>query len=379
LSDPRFTKPNGGLYWQVNAVGQAPIRSRSLWDETLVIKNPPNEKSPNRSETIVGPLGAELYALERVVVIPIASAPDKAVLFTIAEDRSRVSNAISSFGSSIARGLGLVYLALIGGSGLMIALGLRPLGALQRGVEAIRTGKQQRLAENVPLEVSPLVQEVNELVAAREKQLERARQRASNLAHGLKTPLAVLISIADSLRNAGRRHEAIDIKQATNQMYNLVERELAKSRMSDGNATYRANLGHVARRVIETLRRAPRGEDLEWQVDVKVGTHIVIDETDLTEMLGCLLDNARKHANAKIRLAYDGKTLVVEDDGPGVDDDKLNSILQRGVRLDSTKPGSGLGLSIVSDLADVYQFELDVSRSQLGGLQVMARIPQASE
>ena len=375
LSDPRFAQPNGGLYWQVNVEGQPPIRSRSLWDETLSIPNPPDASAPNRSETITGPLGVEVFALERVVEIPVQGASGKSVLFTVAEDRSRVSNAISSFANATTRGLGLVYLALLVGSGLMIALGLRPLGALRHGVEQVRIGKQHRLSEDVPQEVAPLVQEVNGLVEAREKQLERARQRASNLAHGLKTPLAVMISIADGLRIDGRSKEATDIKQAAGQMRDLVERELAKSRMTDGSASYRSNLARVTQRILETIKRAPRGDELLWRVDIANDAHVAMDPTDLTEMMGCLLDNARKHASSLVRVTYDNRTLVVEDDGPGVDDDKLSTILQRGVKLDSTKPGSGLGLSIVSDLAEVYKFDLDVSRGALGGLQVTAAIP----
>jgi signal transduction histidine kinase len=379
LSDPRFSKPNGGLYWQVNVDGQLPIRSRSLWDETLVIPKPPDAATPNRIETIQGPLAAEIFALERVVTIPVEGVGEKSVLFIIAEDRARVSNAISSFATSMTRGLGVVYLALLAGSGLMIALGLKPLNALRQGIEQVRIGNLKRLTEDVPQEVAPLVHEVNGLVEAREKQLDRARQRASNLAHGLKTPLAVMMSIADELRGEGRSKEAIDIRQAASQMRDLVERELAKSRMTDGSTSYRSNLTQVTKRVTETIRRAPRGDELLWNVDIPAETHVAIDQTDLTEMMGCLLDNCRKHASSLVRVTYDGKTLVIEDDGPGVEDDKLETILQRGVRLDSTKPGSGLGLSIVSDLAEVYHFDLKVSRGALGGLQVTAAIPPVND
>lgn len=379
LSDPRFTQPNGGLYWQINVDGQSPVRSRSLWDQTLAIPTPANVGSPNKVETIAGPLGTEVFAIERLVQIPVEGAADKSVLFVVAEDRSHVSNAISSFATATTRGLGLVYLALLAGSSLMIALGLKPLAALRHGVEQVRIGNLSRLTEDVPQEVAPLVHEVNGLVEAREKQLERARQRASNLAHGLKTPLAVMMSIAEGLRSDGRSTEATDIKQAAGQMRDLVERELAKSRMTDGSASYRSNLAQITERVVDTIRRAPRGDELLWRIDIEGNAHITIDPTDLTEMMGCLLDNARKHATNLVRVTYDNKTLVVEDDGPGVNDDKLSTILQRGVRLDSTKPGSGLGLSIVSDLADVYKFELAVSRSVLGGLQVTATIPPAND
>jgi signal transduction histidine kinase len=155
------------------------------------------------------------------------------------------------------------------------------------------------------------------------------------------------------------------------QMRDLVDRELTRSRMAQGLEINKVALAPVAERVIATMKKAPRGEALAWAVALQRGVHVGVEGVDLMELLGNLLDNARKHAKSTVRISHDGKNLVVEDDGLGVEESKLSSILHRGVRLDEKNPGSGIGLAIVSDLADVYGLTLDVRRSDLGGLAVV--------
>lgn len=145
--------------------------------------------------------------------------------------------------------------------------------------------------------------------------------------------------------------------------------------MAAVTGSHRTALLPAVERVVETLRRAPRGAALDWRIDIPAQTHIAIDSTDLLELLGNLIDNARKHARSAVRIHHDGKSLVVEDDGPGVAQDKLPTIMRRGVKLDALAPGSGLGLSIVSDLAEVYDFNLVFGKSALGGLKVEASLP----
>jgi signal transduction histidine kinase len=219
------------------------------------------------------------------------------------------------------------------------------------------------------------VGEVNALVEAREKQIERARQRAGNLAHGLKTPLTVLTTTALQLAESGRKEESANIRLAVGQMRDLVDRELARSRMAAGVASHRSGLLPAVERVVETLKRAPRGDVLTWTIEVPAATQVAIDATDLLELLGNLIDNARKHARSLVRISHTGKELIVEDDGPGVAEDKMHTITRRGVKLDALTPGTGLGLSIVSDLAEVYGFNLLLEKSELGGLKIVVSLP----
>lgn len=375
LSDPRFIQPQGGMYWQIDLKDQPSLRSKSMWDESFAVPTPPDGTEENHAHVMPGPGGLEVLALERLVILPNAAGKENNLVITIAMERARVQTTVADFGKSLFVALATLYAALLSATLLVIFLGLRPLKFLKSSVEALRTGRTARIAGVHPEEVTPLVGEVNALVEAREKQLERARQRAGNLAHGLKTPLTVLAALSSELAAKGERQSAESIKLAAGQMRDLVDRELARSRMALADASHRAALRPAVDRMVDTLRRAPRGEAIAWDVEVPAETHIAIDSTDLLELLGNLVDNARKHARSQVRIRHDGQRLLVEDDGPGVPDDKLSAISRRGVKLDALAAGSGLGLSIVSDLADVYDFNLVFERSELGGLKAIVGLP----
>lgn len=375
LSDPRFVQPQGGMYWQVDFQGSPSLRSKSMWDESFVVPTPPAGPEENHAHVMSGPGGLQVLALERLVILPDATGKEHSLVITVAMERSRLQSTVSDFGKSLLVGLVALYAALLSSTLLVIVLGLRPLKFLQTSVGALRTGRSARIVGSHPEEVAPLVGEVNALVEAREKQLERARQRAGNLAHGLKTPLTVLVATASELAAGGQQQAADNIRLAAGQMRDLVDRELARSRMALADASHRAALQPAVERMVETLKRAPRGDAIAWQIDVPPETHLAIDNTDLLELLGNLVDNARKHARSKVRIRHDGQWLMVEDDGPGVPADKLPTIARRGVKLDALAAGSGLGLSIVSDLADVHGFDLVFGASELGGLKAAIGLP----
>ncbi|MFT3671999.1 sensor histidine kinase [Aestuariivirga sp.] len=375
MSDPRFAQPQGGMYWQVDEVGQPSLRSRSMWDESFSVPTPPTAPEEDHAHVMPGPGGKDVLALEKLIFVTDRSGVDHRLVVTIGMEKARVQGTISNFGKPMIAGLAVLYFTLLASVLLIIFLGMRPLKMLRESVEALRMGKATRVGGEHPEEVAPLVNEVNALVEAREKQLERARQRAGNLAHGLKTPLTVLTATATQLAVSGQTERSSQIRLAVDQMRDLVDRELARSRMAAGASSHRSPLLPAVERVVETCRRAPRGEDITWAVDVPPRTQIAIDGTDLLELLGNLIDNARKHAQSEVRVTHDGRYLVVEDDGPGVAPDKLATITRRGVKLDALSPGSGLGLSIVSDLAEVYDFELAFEKSSLGGLKASVGLP----
>jgi signal transduction histidine kinase len=375
LSDPRFEQPDGGLYWQIDVKDQESLRSRSLWDEALVVPTPPSNEEEDHAHVMSLPGGGEIFALEKLVTASSESGIEKKMVVTVGIDRARVTTPVSEFSQALLLGLSLTYIALLAATSAIIALGLRPLQAVKRGVAAMRSGAPVLDTKGLPSEVTPLAEEVNALMQSREVQMERARQRASNLAHGLKTPLAVMQSIANDLRQKGETSEADSITINTNQMRDLVDRELTRSRMTDGRNTHRTAMTDVLNKVVATMKKAPRGHALQWHLNVKNDLHVSMEAVDLMELLGNLLDNARKHATEQVHVSHDGKTLIVEDDGPGVSDKDLTTILQRGIKLDEKHPGSGIGLAIVSDLADVYGLKLNVERSPLGGLAVEISMP----
>ncbi len=367
LSDPRFQKPYGGLYWQINEQDQEPLRSRSLFDDILPV---PASGEFQTVHIIKGPNNTVLFASEKAIKIPASTANERNLHVTLAVDRAEIDATVRSFGWDLMIGLGLLYAALLGGSFLQVQIGLRPLEAIRRGIEAISKGATHRIKGKFPSEVNPLVEEVNTLLGARDEQLVRARQRASNLAHGLKTPLTVMSTLADNLADAGLISEAHDIHEGAAQMRLLIERELARARMASGHAVQLTALEPAIKRMVTALKKTATNDALLWHSNIPATAQIAMEPADLLELIGNLLDNARKWAKSQIYVSWTQGTLTIEDDGLGVPDDQLEAIQMRGLRLDENVSGSGFGLGIVRDLCDVYGFELILKRSSLGGLSV---------
>jgi signal transduction histidine kinase len=371
LSDPRFTVPGGGLYWQIDVPGQESLRSRSLWDDAIVVPTPPATTEEDHAHIFTLANGEEVFGLEKLVIASSDTGLEKQLVITVSIDRGRVTSPVREFAQLLASGLAATYAALLAAALAIVHFGLRPLQAVQQGIRALREGQNSFDASNMPREVAPLAEEVNALVEAREQQVERVRQRASNLAHGLKTPLAVLQAIANELRLQNQQETADHITLNASQMRDLVERELTRSRAAQtGAGAHHTPLLDTCERLLKTTCKAPRGDALNWHVSIASEATVCIDAVDLMELVGNLLDNARKHAISTVILRYNGNTLSVEDDGPGVPDGNLQNIFQRGVRLDEKGAGTGIGLAIVADLADVYGLPLLARKSDLGGLAI---------
>jgi signal transduction histidine kinase len=276
-------------------------------------------------------------------------------------------------------------LALIGSTALAVRFGLRPLRVLQEGVAAIRRGEAERVAGEFPEDVAPLAAEVNQLLDANREIVERARTQVGNLAHALKTPLSILINEADS--------RSPDLPEKVREQADVMRRQVTFY-LDRARAAARARTVGVAteaRPVLEGLTRtfeklyAERG--LTFAVDVEEGLKFRGEPQDLTDMIGNLLDNAGKWARDKVAIrgcrearAKDASAFlaaVIDDDGPGLDPGARAAALERGKRLDESRPGSGLGLSIVVELAAIYGGSLELDESPLGGLRATLRLPAA--
>ncbi|MCF7991947.1 MAG: HAMP domain-containing histidine kinase, partial [Thiohalocapsa sp.] len=335
----------------------------------------------------------------------------------------------------------LILLAvLLGAAGLVqIGAGLAPLEKVRRGVGAIRSGRQRRLADDFPDEVMPLVSEVNALLAAREQAVESARAWTADLAHGLKTPLAALAADAQRLRARGESVLAADLEQLAESMRRRVDRELIRARVRSGAETCRAraDVAEGIAAVLRTLQRTPDGARLDWQVDTPARPIAAMVPEDLLELLGNLLENAAKWARARVAIEAETESpeapgaaldpssdpkpsaegtaatasaprsrsvpggarvpgaekatlppstrsargrrisILIRDDGPGVAADDLPKLGQRGLRLDERRGGSGLGLAIARDVVDAYGGSLTFSTAPGGGLQVRVSLPAA--
>lgn len=372
LTDRRFVQAYGGLYWQIgDAATPAMFRSESLWDTSLSSpEDLPDDGAVHRYET-EGPSGARLIVLERQIMV---SSPNglKPVQISVASDRTVLDEASRGFALDILPYLAGLAVFLIGASFVQVIFGLKPLADLTRGLDRIRERRTGRLEGALPVEFAPVEQAVNRLLGEQAQSLATARARAGDLAHGLKTPLTVLSNDALTLRERGQEDIADEIEQLVRLMRGHVEHELARSRIV-ANADMRqtdADIEKIVGQVVKTLQRTPKGEGLAWVVDIGAPPLVPLDTHDLRELFGNLAENAVKWASTEICISWKDNRLVVADDGPGVDPEKIRSMTERGVRLDSQTPGTGFGLSIVKEICEVYGLTLSIENRQGSGLMV---------
>ena len=265
----------------------------------------------------------------------------------------------------------------------VIRRGLSPFAILQQRLAAVREGRSPRLDGDYPAEVEPLVQDLNRLLEERERRVARAVARAGDLAHGLKTPLAVLAQEVDRAEQAGQHEVAASMRQQIERMRRQLEWHLAHARAaaSSGSAGARAGVAEATRALTRTLARLHAERRLTIDVDRMADVDVRVPVEDLEEMLGNLIDNACKWAVSRVVVsaAVVGSTVVilVDDDGPGLEPPMRDRVLQRGVRADETAPGAGLGLAIVRELADAYGGSIGIEASPLGGVRARLQLPRA--
>lgn len=383
LPDPRYELPYSGIYWQVQELdGQRIDRSRSLWDYVL-----PTEREtadPSRLVTLAGPEGQVLAALIRQVDFDTAEGLRR-YLLTIAEDRSILDQTISEFGGDMAATLLVLGIATFGAAWLVVHLGLTPLDAVRRGVEAIRHGVTEKLADRYPAEVQPLVSEVNELLSLRDKSVDFARARAADLAHGLKTPLQVLTATADKLKKAGDTANAEALDHILSEMSDRIDYQLrlTRLRLRAPSHVLSTSLNTALSRTIAVVRQTHDGEMLAWNVDLGSEVLVNIDGHDLLELVGVLLENAAKWARTRVDVAVrqvdDSVEVTIADDGPGLSEEQIARLGVRGRRLDESRHGSGFGMAIAMEILALNNGTAELGRSEHGGLSVKLRLPTAVE
>lgn len=385
LTDPRLNKPFSGLYWQIDRVASATapaasgvIRSRSLWDAVLRV---PGDEPPDGTvhrHRIAGPDGATLGVLERIVYL--AGQSDQPFRLIFAANEQLMQEPIEHFS-------GMLWLALvILGGGLVLAaviqviVGLAPLRRLRQSLEAVREGKTQQLHGDFPVEVRPLIEDFNTVLAQNAEVVGRARTQAGNLAHALKTPLSVLANAAAVENSEFATLVSEQVETARKQVdYQLRRARAAAAVRVPGTKTSVAP-------VIEGLAKVMRKVYAERQLELvicpsTVNTTFRGEEQDLQEMLGNLLDNACKWARriieVDVTLDQGNVVITVDDDGKGIPPAQRDAVLGRGIRADEQTPGSGLGLAIVDDLARMYGGKVEISNSPSGGLRAKLTLPAA--
>ncbi len=357
-ADTRFSRPYSGLYWQAAFEGtDTVVRSRSLWDATIGIPPPADIDDHAHHHRVAGPSGQTIYVLEKRIELPARLGRER-VRIAAAVDESDVDKAVMAFATSLTPFLLLLGALLAAAAWIQVLLGLKPLASIRDRIATIRSGQAQRLGTDFPEEVQPLTREIDTLLDARDRQIETARARAADLAHGLNTPIQVLIGGIAKLKAKGETAIAADLETATQTMQRHVERQLAKARLQANGGYASAPARTAIDRIVTVVRKTPDGARLAWSVDIPDGLRIAIHPDDLAEAVGGLVENAARHARSRVAIMTGSKdgdiVLRIADDGPGIPKDLQAEALTRGSRLDVTRPGSGLGLAIVADIADAW-------------------------
>ena len=383
LGDLRFSEPNSGWYWSVEPLSGGLTGELHSISMTRPIASPSPAEVPfnqdfQRNYTAKGILDEELEVFENEFVL---DSNNRIARFRVMGNRTELENEIASFQRRLATYLGVFGFGMIAINAAAILLGLQPLRRVRRALALVREGNASRLDGRFPTEIEPLANETNALIENNKRIVERSRTQVGNLAHSLKTPLAVMLNEGRAL---GGDKGRLIVDQAS-AMQTQVEHYLQRARVAAqrDSVVYRTPVGATLKRLVRVIEKLNPKAAVTLALPVE---EVVFagEREDLEEIVGNLLDNAMKWAKGKVAVSVRAEpggdpasgmfALSIEDDGPGIPEDKAREALKRGKRLDETKPGSGLGLAIVSDLVNEYGGKLALERSGLGGLRAVVRL-----
>ncbi len=375
--DPRFELPYSGWYWQIwDHQGKVLLRSRSLWDQTL--ENPVAIRHGVAGTGMVpGPGGVTLRVRFIDITLPDQPARASPLRFAVGANLSELKAELRPFNLALLWSLAALGLGLVLAVAVQVRIGLRPLRRIRIALKDIRAGRSQRMDGDWPDEVRPLVRELDALLEHDAAVLERARTHVGNLAHALKTPLAVL-------GNEAARKDVPDadaIGRQVSTMRRWIDHYLVRARAAATGTVLGARTPVAP--VIDDLRRTLERIHVDRNLTITAGPAADIvfrgERQDLEEMMGNLMDNACKWATQQVRVTavadQNAVTFAIDDDGPGLPEHQRGDAIGRGRRLDESSPGSGLGLAIVSDIAGLYGGALRLVESPLGGLRATLTLP----
>ncbi|HWV01599.1 MAG TPA: HAMP domain-containing sensor histidine kinase [Devosia sp.] len=380
VTDPRFNRASTGWYWVIRSDTNDVLAT----SHSVVGTTPPKlggnfDRDNYRSDVLTDEAGNRLRAIERSV-----TSNGRPIHIMVTGNLDENQALVGQFRGQTLTVLSAVGIALAIMSGIVARLALRPIGRLERAIEMVREGDSETITGSYPREIAPLADEVNELLRSNTQILERARNQVGNLAHGLKTPLAVLRNEA-----AAARDDALSkvVSSETEKMTQLVTTYLDRARLAARSAVVgkKADATMVMLRLVRVMQKLNQNVTIAFKRPDASLPWFRGDEGDLEEIAGNLLDNACKWSKGQIAVTMVAERtqtnqmllIRIEDDGPGLTEDEAKKVLRRGVRLDEKTPGSGLGLDIVKELVDVYGGSLQLKRSVLGGLLCELRLPAA--
>jgi signal transduction histidine kinase len=402
IGEPLFELPLSGWYWQVTRLDakKPDVRSsRSLWDSSLPHLAADAANAEYRQGYAQGPEDQRLRLVERTIDL----GDEGKYLIAVAGDAAEIDEETRSFDRAISLTFGALTLALLLTTALQVRFGLAPLTRISQRLAAIRSGRAERLEGQFPVEIAPLARETNALIDANREIVERARTHVGNLAHALKTPLSVIVNEAAA---RGEEPLAKKVSEQADIMRDQIARQLERARLAArptvvGTLT---DVPPVVTALARTMEKLYRARDIAIAIDVPEHAFFRGEQQDLEEMLGNLVDNGCKWAQSRVAIevvaakpnaevergqrsakpdaAENGEKpqlrIIVDDDGPGLSPEEREQVARRGQRLDESKPGSGLGLSIVVELAALYDGVLTFGTAPIGGLRAELALPAGS-
>ncbi len=376
IGEPRFFQPYSGWYWQINKGNKTLSRSRSMWDQVFT----PDKRLIGGRSQFIDAVGQnnkqliekkDLYIVEREISFPGISEP---INFILSGDTFEYKENIKNFDNTLSAILIFLGVGLMMAVFLQVKFGLFPLNKIKDALFKIRNGDKKKLEAKYPLEVQPLATEINDLLEHNEKIVERARTHVGNLAHVLKTPLAVITNEIDK-ENKLLSNQIILMKKH-------IDRYLKKAHLESVGKNIKSKIAFLEflNKMVLIFQKLYPNKEIELKKGFKE-FFVYGSMEDMEELIGNLIENACKWGKEKVRIKFEnyGKNkvkILIEDDGPGLEKEQKNKVFTRGFRVDEQTPGSGLGLNIVKDIIEIYKGEIWLEKSSsLGGLKVNIILP----
>ena len=378
IGEPRFALPQSGWYWQIRdiAADEVLADSDSLFGDRLALADFPPADGAIRIAVLKGPAGRGLRGLERRISPP--SGPSLAVL--VAGDADAMAAEITQFRFVVFSTLAIFAALLAVGMAGLVRFGLRPLREVRYALKQVELGEKASLEGEYPEEITPLVDDLNTLLRSNREIVERSRTHVGNLAHALKTPIAVLINEAK-----GEDPLAVKMREQAAIMKDQIHHHLDRARMAAQTNVIGAvtPVAPVIEGILRVMRKVHDGRGIAIDDEVAPDLRFRGEKQDLEEIVGNLVDNACKWAASRVVIKARAETasgeprlhLMIDDDGPGLPGESRQRALRRGARLDESKPGAGLGLSIVFELVELYGGTIGLEDAAAGGLSAQISLP----
>jgi len=380
LAEPEFSIPNSGLYAQISTGQNVIWQSASTLGRYLALPEKPEGPSNEQISVLNIENEGEFINLAYGIVWENDFGQEYNYTINIAEALSTIEQEKAGFQRSLWYWLGGTGLILLIAQALILHWSLRPLNEVSNDLNAIKSGDKRRLSKDYPIELNQLTQNINILLDHEHSRRQRYKNSLADLAHSLKTPLAVLRGEFEN--NSNISDLRITTHEQLNRISDLVDYQLQRA-STEGQSSLQApvSLGDVINKILKSLNKVYLAKHIRHQFQIENDIFVHADEGDLYELLGNLLDNAYKYCNKRVHIQAfwqaDFLEIIIDDDGAGVPQHQYDAILKRGKRIDTQVDGQGLGLAIASDIVNAYQGKLSLKQSPIGGARFVIQLPKS--